>query len=175
MIHGANLVEHHVTGLPLEPTGNSSGIRLPPCAHRRDDHRADPVIHLIGGHHQTGTRFLDLPPERRVEPHQVDLETVYCHSHSSSSQRVGTGPSSKASSPRWAISANAASHPARGFAVDWMTSEPSRTLISTSSPRPLCSSSGLGMRIPRELPMRKMRVFMHGHLRAYNVATIPVL
>src|SRR5262249_11141086 len=41
-----------------------------------------------------------------------------------------------------------------------ITSAPSLATISTSPDRPVCSSSGLGMRMPWELPIGTMRVFM---------------
>src|SRR5271165_4431315 len=99
---------------------------------------------------------------RRVEVHQVDLEAVYRHSQSSSSQldRLEAGSSSKASSPRRAISWKAAAQPVRGCLAGRIIRESSWALISTSPRRPVCSRSGLGMRIPWELPMRTMRVFM---------------
>ncbi len=52
-----------------------------------------------------------------------------------------------------------------------MTSAPSSALISTSPCKPVCSRSGLGMRRPRELPMRTMRVSWPNLPSGYNVVT----
>ena len=59
----------------------------------------------------------------------------------------------------WRLAREAAAQPARGFTAGRMSSEPSRTRISTSPLKPTCARSGLGMRMPWEFPMRTMRVF----------------
>src|SRR5262245_31636045 len=66
----------------------------------------------------------------------------------------------RASSPRRAISRKAAAQPARGLRTARMISVSARALISTSPCKPVCSRSNLGMRMPRELPTRTIRVFM---------------
>jgi hypothetical protein len=93
---------------------------------------------------------------------EVNLETVCHHSHSVRSHLEGVGPisSNRPSSPRVAISRNAAAQPARGLLAGRITRESPSAQISTSSGKPACSRSTLGMRIPREFPIRATRVFL---------------
>src|SRR5438309_337468 len=108
------------------------------------------MVHFIGRDDQAGPRLLYLAADGRIKTHQVHGQAVYRHSQWSSSQfvEVAPPPSSKASSPRRAISSKAASQPVRRLFTGLMTSESARTLISTSPLNPVCSSNGFGMRMP---------------------------
>src|SRR5262249_43656722 len=147
---------------PFEPACNPRWICPPPCRHRGDDDRLKVVVDFIWRDDQTRPGLLNLAADCRIEVDQVNVEAVYCHSHSSSSQleRLGSGASSNASSPRRAISRKAAAQPARGFLARRMTSVSPTARISTSPSNPDCSSSGFGMRTPFEFPIWTMRVFM---------------
>src|SRR5690606_18082993 len=141
-----------------ETAGNTRRVRLPSGGQRRHDHRADVLVHLVGRDHYAGTRLADLGAAGGVEVDQMNLETLH-HSHSSSSKRVGAASAScaasgSASSPAAAISANADDQPWRARAAASMTMVRPTTFISISSPKPACSSNGLGMRTPWELPIR---------------------
>ena len=73
---------------------------------------------------------------------------------------LGDASSSKASPSRAAVPWKAAAQPARVHLTGPITSVPSSAAISTSLESPVYSSSGFGMRMPREFPIGTMRVFM---------------
>jgi len=64
------------------------------------------------------------------------------------------------SSPRRAMAAKARSQPSRGCGAGRTINRPRSTSSTASSSNPHCSRTARGMRIPRELPMRMMRVLM---------------
>ena len=53
-----------------------------------DDDRADVVIHFVRRDHHAGPCLFNLAPDRRIQCHEENLESIHFHSHSSSSQRV---------------------------------------------------------------------------------------
>src|SRR5690606_28798368 len=125
-------------------------------------HSLSVQVYLCQRDHQTRPRLLNLAPLRRIEPDEINIESLYdvhSHHHSSASQSDSTLSGSRSwSSPCSAIEASACSHPPRDWATAWMTILSSSTPSSTSPVMPLCSSSGFGMRIPWELPIRMIRV-----------------
>src|SRR3989338_1118954 len=106
--------------------------------------------------------FEDLSSLGGIEANKVDLKAGDYHSHSVLSQRVGAreSRSRSASPPSRAILWKASSHPPRGFLAGRTTKWLFSTSSSTVSARRHCSNSVLGMRIPRELPIRTTVVFM---------------
>jgi len=84
----------------------------------------------------------------------------YRHSHSVSSNRVGSGEPTSASSPAACKRCAATAQPARATRDAAMTMRPVSACNSTSPARPACSRSGFGIRTPCELPMETMRDLM---------------
>lgn len=92
----------------------------------------------------------------------MHLETGDYHSHSVSSHWV-LGQESRfkiISSPCWAICRNASSHPLRGLSTDLIIKSSFCTCSSTVPFKRHCSNNNLGIRIPQELPIRIMLVFI---------------
>src|SRR5439155_4468632 len=98
---------------------------------------------------------------RRVECDQEDVESSSYHSHSFWSREVrAVAGHNGRSTPRWAISRNRSSQPARGRDVGRTTRCRSRTSSSSSPCRPVCSTITRGMRIPWEFPIRTSLVLI---------------
>jgi len=161
-VHGADLVQDDLAHFSLEPDGNPGRIVMSFCCHGRDNDGADMTIHLIRRDDKTRPGFTDLSSLGGIKANKVNLEAGDYHSHSVLSQRVGAreSRSRSASPPSWAILWKASSHPLRGFLAGRTTKWLFSTSSSTVSARRHCSNSVLGMRIPRELPIRTTVVFM---------------
>src|SRR5438874_2685701 len=157
-----DLSENDLSGLALEAARHAGWVRLALGGHRCDDCGADGTVHFVRRDYQTRPGFPDFAADGRIEVDDEYIESADHHSHRPSSHRdeLGDTSSRRTSSPRLAISWNAAAQPPRGRRAGRTIRVSFSALISTSPSRPDCSSRGLGMRRPFELPMRTMRVFM---------------
>ena len=159
-VDSPQLIENYVPGALLKPTPNAPRIRTAARGHRRHDDCAQVGIQFVRGHDDAGTGLLNLAAERRIQTNQVNVTAADHHCQSASSKAVGVGGSNGASSPRWCIIRAFAAHPARGRDAADTTSRPGSARSSTSSGRPAASKRTFGTRMPRELPMRTIRVFV---------------
>src|SRR5262245_22052400 len=162
LVHRPDLIQHDLALLALKLIGDPRRIFPPARRHRGNDHRLDMAIHFIGRDDQARAAFLDLAADGGIETDQEHIEAPDYHCHSVVSQSVGalTSSSRSRSSACSAMARKASSRPCRGRSAGRITVCASWTSSSTSSPSPLCSMRTLGMRIPCELPMAIMRVFM---------------
>src|SRR6185312_1422549 len=85
----------------VEGAADSSWVEPALARQRRDDDRMKMPVHLVRRDHDAGPLLLNFAANRWVQSNEIDLRPGYCHSHSSSSQRVGTNSllSRRASSP----------------------------------------------------------------------------
>src|SRR5690606_25943483 len=93
----AQLVQHDVATLLLEPAGHPKRVRMAASRQRRHDERSQMLVQLIRRNDDAGPRLLNRTAARRVELHEVDLATTgpaSYHVHSSSSNRVAVEASS---------------------------------------------------------------------------------
>src|SRR5262249_8767558 len=104
VIHGANLVKDYVPGAPGEPAPDAKWIWMSPGCERSHDKRAYVGVELVGRHDHAWRSFTDLPAPGWIQLDQENLAAVNrvhrYHCHSSSSNRVPTGPSRSRSSFR---------------------------------------------------------------------------
>lgn len=114
-INSPNLVEDNLTRPAFEPPSHPRGMAPSPCRDWGHNDTTDMVIHFVGRNDQARSCLLDLAADGRVQVDQVNLKTVYHHSHSASSHEVGirASPSTRTWSPTLAILRKTASHPAR--------------------------------------------------------------
>src|SRR5439155_19484533 len=119
-------------------------------------------VNIVGRDVEAWADLADLAPHGRVQAHEVDLEAGSYQRHSVRSHLLaGSDSRSRStSSPCWCIRWKASSHPLRGLTRERITRWSSRTSSSTASVKWQCSSTVLGMRIPRELPIRTTLAFM---------------
>src|SRR5688572_27009626 len=170
-VHGANLVQDDLAISSAEPHGNTGGIVVALGGHRRDDDGSDMAVHLIGKDDNTGTGFAEFAGFGGNEANEVNLKEGGYHRHSVVSHFVGTieSLSKSVSSPCPDMRRNSSSQPLRGLAAERITKWSLCASSSTVSCRRYSSKSFLGMRMPRELPMRTTLVFMTFPLNGWMV------
>src|ERR1700674_5063806 len=166
-VYGTKLIQGYLPPFPLKPHRDPCGVGARDYSHGSDDDSPQMLVHFIGGDDQTRTGLLNLSPLGGIEDYEPDLILSWrdrwptYHRHSLRSNSLGSAMSSMSSScAAWPEARNASSQPWRGWRPGEMIRQSSATLISTVSPKPHCSMKGLGMRTPRELPMRTNSVFM---------------
>ena len=128
------------------------------CRHRRNDGRSQVPCEFIRRNNQAGPCLLNLASGRRVETHEVHIAArqrlVAYQRQSFSSKSFRNGGSSSRSSPAARASRATSAQPARGVRTALTVSFPGSARSSTSLVRLASSSRALGMRSPREFPMR---------------------
>ena len=158
-----NLIEHDQAGLALELAPNPKGIRFAGGGERRDDHRLQVSIQLVGRNHKARAGLFDLATTCRIQAHKMNLPPLGMtrphHRHSSSSNRVGEGVSSR-SRDSTARRRAASAQPVRGGREAVITTLLSSTRSSTSWSSPTWSITAFGRRTPREFPILTRRAFM---------------
>jgi len=161
-VHGADLVQDDLSGFSLESDSNPRWILSALRGHGSNDHGADMSVHLVGRDDNAGSGFADFAAFGGIKANDLNLESGYYHRHSVLSHFVDASESrsSSASSPFSAILRNASSQPRRGLVAERTTRWSLCASISTVSSRRHSSKNLLGMRMPRELPMRTTLVFM---------------
>jgi hypothetical protein len=96
---------------------------------------------------------------QRIERHQPDVATAYQSSPASSP--LPNPPITSASLSWVAILSAAAAQPARIALAGLRSTSASRSMVISACPSsPICASSGFGITIPRELPMRRMAIWV---------------
>ena len=161
-VHGANLVQDDLSISSAKPHRNTGGIGMALSGHRRDDDSADMTVHFVGRDDQTRTGFADFAAFGGIESDEVYLEAGCYHRHSFLSHFVAGSESRSrsASSLCSDMRRNASSQPLLGLVAERTTRWSLCASSSTVSSRRHSSKSFLGMRMPRELPMRTTLVFM---------------
>lgn len=163
-INRSNLIEYKVAGPSFQSTRDPKRIRMSAGGERRDDERAQMLVQLVGGNHYARPSLANFASAGRIQIDEKNLATpnflVRYHSHSVSSNFVRVGGSVKRSSALVRARFAASLQPARGRCGDEMIIAPLLTTMSTSSQSLASSISGLGRRMPRELPIRTSLAFI---------------
>ena len=87
-VHGSELIQDDLTLDALKSAFHTGRVISPLGRHRDDDNRADVVIHFVRRDHHAGPCLFNLAPDRRIQCHEENLESIHFQSHSSLSQRV---------------------------------------------------------------------------------------
>jgi hypothetical protein len=168
----AQLVHGSLSGFSLKAHRYAGGIRAHGRRHGYNNDSLQMPVHLVGGNHQAWPGlpyFRAMGGIERHQPNFVPSGSAAHHLHSSRSKSLVTS-SRDSSFGAGAAALNLSSHPARSRRFGEMMRHSFSTRKSTSSPSPHCSMSGLGMRIPRELPIRIKSVFIRSRC---NYIVIP--
>ncbi len=157
------LIKHYMSFTAPKLARNAEWIGVTAGSQGSDKYRLQMLVEFIGRHYGTGACLANLATARGIQTYEVyfaALRACYRHSHSVSSNRVEVNSSRSPSSPRSWRRLAAAAQPARDFRAPLIIRPSSTTHSSTSLSRPACSINGLGIRMPRELPIRAKRVFI---------------
>jgi hypothetical protein len=164
-INRPKLIERNEAYATLKMAARTPWVRASAGCHRRYDDGTEMFIQFVRRYDHARPRLPDLTAQRGVEANEMNLAAAdrwadYRHSHSSRSNLVDGDSSRSRSSRRALMRLAAAAHPVRGWRAAWTTNRPGCAWSSTSSGRAASSSSVFGIRIPRELPILTMRVFV---------------
>jgi len=164
-VHRAKLIQYDEARLALKPTPDTPRVRVPSGCQGCHDDRLKMQVQFVRGHHEARSRLANLAARGGIQEDQMNIapqrgRACYRHCHSFRSNFVAVGASSSSSSPRARWTLAASPQPARGPRAARTTKRPRSACSSTSSGSRACSSSPFGTRMPRELPMRTIRVFV---------------
>jgi hypothetical protein len=166
-VDGAQLVKCGLSGFSLKAQRNPRGIGAHRSGHGDNNDSLQILVHLIGRDHQARPRLFYLGPMGGIKRHQPDLVSARRathHSHSSTSNSLAAAVSRSSSSIPAEAPRNFSAQPSRGTPTGEMIRDLFSTRKSTASPKPSCSISGFGMRIPREFPIRTKSVFISNYI-----------
>lgn len=79
LVHGPDLIQDDLAGLPFETKRHACGVRAAFRSHRGDNHGIDVMVHLVRGDDEAGPGLPNFTTLGRVEPDEKDVEPGRYH------------------------------------------------------------------------------------------------
>src|SRR5262249_32282861 len=153
-VHRSQLIECCLSGFSMKTDRHTGWIWTNGDRHWCNNYRLQMTVDLIRGNHQARAGFANLRAMRGIERYQPDLVTLRNYHRHTRWSNSFLPTASKCSSPsEGPAERNFSSQSARSRRSGEIIRHSFSTWRSTLSPKPHCSMTGFGMRIPRELPI----------------------